>query len=143
MSKGIGTALYRAPEVTGISDLNNAKYDSTADILSLGIILHELLFGEPLFTGLQARSYEGLAQLWEIGEEYYRSDSKQRLISLEAMQFLQYCLQKDSKRRLSADELYELDFIQKAYNDEDYTYSSEDMEYTLSLTSYSDFYEMK
>ena len=40
-----GTPLYRAPEVG-----EKTIYGVKADILSLGIILYELLFGDPLFT---------------------------------------------------------------------------------------------
>ena len=136
MTAKMGTPIYRAPEALGMI------YDSTADIMSLGIILHELLFGEPLFSAKRAGSLAGLMLLWEVTNEYYNSNDTERKISYEAMQFLQYCLQKDSRNRLMADELYELDFIQKAYSDEEFTYPSEDTEYVLSLTSYSDFYKM-
>ena len=44
MTEGAGTPLYRAPEV------EKEGYDAKADILSIGIILYELLFGEQLFT---------------------------------------------------------------------------------------------
>ena len=108
MSKAVGTPLYRAPEVEG------NKYDSRSDILSLGIIAFELLVGEPLFSSRQAKNLTGLHKLWKKTTTY---DFKGKKLSWETMQFLQYCLQKKPDDRLEADELYELDFIQKAYDD--------------------------
>ena len=45
MTKGAGTPLYMAPEVNDKSEYNNK-----IDVYSLGIIVYEMLFGEPLFT---------------------------------------------------------------------------------------------
>lgn len=53
MTEGAGTPLYRAPEC------DQAYYDSRADILSVGIICYELLFGEPIFTQQRARNLAG------------------------------------------------------------------------------------
>lgn len=53
MTEGAGTPLYRAPEC------DNSGYDFKADVLSIGIIWYELLFGEPLFTQNRARNLQG------------------------------------------------------------------------------------
>ena len=134
MSIAQGTPLYRAPEV-GEKNIYGVK----ADILSLGIILYELLFGDPLFTLERARSLEGLKKLWTQTDEYFSSKTSERKISFEAMQFLQYCLQKDPDNRLQADELYELDFIRNAYNDEKYSYPSARSDTKLYLTRHNSF----
>lgn len=41
-----GSPLYMAPEI-----LRHERYDGKADLWSLGVILHELLFGRPPFNG--------------------------------------------------------------------------------------------
>lgn len=133
MTEGAGTPLYRAPEV------DSGEYDAKADILSLGIILYELMFGEQLFTQQKAKNLRGLKKLWKETDEYYDFKTAKRKISFETMQFLQYSLQKDSGKRLTADELYELDFIKNAYNDEEYSYPSADWEAILYLTKHSEF----
>jgi serine/threonine-protein kinase len=43
----IGTPAYMSPEQTG----QKRQIDGRSDIYSLGLVLHELLAGEPLFTG--------------------------------------------------------------------------------------------
>lgn len=53
MTEGAGTPLYRAPEC------DDGYYDKSADVLSLGIIFYELLFGEPIFTQRKARNLAG------------------------------------------------------------------------------------
>lgn len=61
---------------------------------------------------MRALIFIGLRRLWKYTDEY----SNERPISYEAMEFMQHCLQKDPLNRLSTEELYELDFIQNAYN---------------------------
>lgn len=56
------------------------------------------------------------------------------------MQFLQYSLQKDPEHRLSADELFELDFIQNAYNDDDYTMPPAGTKWELYITKHVQLY---
>jgi serine/threonine protein kinase len=53
MTEGAGTPLYRAPEC------EKGYYNNKADILSLGIICFELLFGEPIFTQAKAKNLVG------------------------------------------------------------------------------------
>jgi serine/threonine protein kinase len=53
MTEGAGTPLYRAPEC------EKGYYNNKADILSIGIICYELLFGEPIFTQSKARNLVG------------------------------------------------------------------------------------
>ena len=87
----------------------------------------------------KARNLAGLHKLWKETDEYYNSTTSKRVISYEAMQFLQYWLQKKPKNRLNADELYEFDFIQNAYNDEEYTMPDKHSECKLYLTKHAQF----
>ena len=126
MTEGAGTPLYRAPEC------EQGWYNSKADILSVGIICYELLFGEPIFTQAKARNLAGLRALWMNTTSY----THERAISYEAMQFMQYSLQKDMKNRLTADELFETDFIQNAYSDTPYRMPPEGESWKLYITKH-------
>lgn len=75
--------------------------------------------------------------MWKTTKSY----SNERLISYEAQQFLQYSLQKDPDNRLTAEELMELDFIQNAYNDVEYTYPPEGAQWKLYITKHVQLYE--
>lgn len=118
--------VYRAPEVETI------HYDTRSDVLSIGIIIYELLTGEPLFTTKKAKNLEGLHRLWKKTEAYGFNG---RVLSIEALQFIQYCLQKDPNNRLEAEELYELDFIQNAYNDVPFR-KTQEKHFELNLTKH-------
>lgn len=84
-------------------------------------------------------SMEGLKRLWEETNRYYKSTRSKRILSFEAMQFLQYSLQYNPEMRLASDELYQLDFIQNAYNDVEFTYPDEEKEWKLYFRKYSTF----
>jgi len=131
MTKAAGTPLYRAPEVNSSSD-----YDSRADVLSVAIIWYELLFGEPIFTPVKAKSLEGLEDLWRDTINY----ELDHVISYEAMQFLQYSMQKFPDDRLFAKELLELDFIKKAFDDEEYTMPPKDSKWELSMAGQKELF---
>jgi serine/threonine-protein kinase ULK2 len=131
MTKEVGTPLYRAPEVNSRED-----YDSKADVLSVGIIWYELLFGEPLFTPTKAKTPEGLQDLWRDTVDY----PLERLVSYEAMQFLQYSLQKYPNDRLYAEELMELDFIQNAFKATEYTMPPAGSTYELSIAGQKELF---
>ena len=110
-----GTPIYRAPEV-----FEDDTYDHKADICSLGIMALEMLTGEPIFTARRANNNEWrLFELWNE-ETYYKLKKK---LSIDALQFLQYTLQRNPDDRLDADELFDLDFISNAYNDVEYRQS--------------------
>ena len=48
MTRGVGTFLYRAPEVA-----QHKAYDSGADMYSLGVVAFELLRGAPYGTAME------------------------------------------------------------------------------------------
>uniref|UniRef100_A0A7S3JJJ6 Uncharacterized protein n=1 Tax=Euplotes harpa TaxID=151035 RepID=A0A7S3JJJ6_9SPIT len=102
-----------------------------------------MLFGRPLFTAEEANySIEGVQELWDTTELYYKCHSgSKRRISYEAMQFLQYSLQTNPQKRLFADELYGLDFIQNAYNEIEFNIPPQDKTCELYLTKHMNLHE--
>ena len=67
MTRGVGTFLYRAPEVA-----QHRAYDSGADMYSLGVVAFELLRGAPYATAMER--VEHIQALRKAGERQ-RSDT--------------------------------------------------------------------
>ncbi|CAI2373413.1 unnamed protein product [Moneuplotes crassus] len=110
MENKVGTMFYLAPECF------DSTYDHSADILSLGLIAFEMLTGKKLFTySDMGGDKQKLCQLWKDKREY------EIHCSYEARQFLQHTIQVNPYERLKADELLFLDFIENAYNENEYT----------------------
>ena len=61
MTRGVGTFLYRAPEVA-----QHKAYDSGADMYSLGVVAFELLRGAPYATAMER--VEHIQALRKAGE---------------------------------------------------------------------------
>jgi Tol biopolymer transport system component len=82
----LGTAAYMPPE-----QARGKTVDKRADIWSFGVVLYELLTGEPLFTGEDAA--ETLAAVIHKQPDFPRAPAK-------AQRLLRRCLEKDPKKRL-------------------------------------------
>jgi eukaryotic-like serine/threonine-protein kinase len=82
----LGTAAYMAPE-----QANGKPVDKRADIWAFGVVLYEMLTGEPLFHGETAT--EVLAAVIKDPPRFDR-------VPPQAQALLQRCLEKDPKRRL-------------------------------------------
>ena len=88
---------------------NDYGYDQKADIWSLGTICYEMLIGKTTFD---ANSMRDLVRKVESGN-YYLPTS----LSKEAVSFLNGMLQYDSKKRLTAEQLYNHKFLKKPYSE--------------------------
>lgn len=94
MNQKLGTPYYIAPEVL------ERKYDEKCDVWSCGVILYILLCGIPPFNGEEDEEIlesvrEG--QLTFDGEEWNQ-------ISYEAKLLITKMLERDPKRRISAEQ---------------------------------------
>lgn len=77
----IGTLEYMAPEQ---AELNNLDIDTRADIYSLGVILYELLAGEPPFASKQLRG-AAFTEMLRIIREVEPSKPSTKLSSSDAL----------------------------------------------------------
>ena len=83
-----------APEV-----LNGVKYNHKADVWSMGIVFFELITGHTPFNG---RDKEDLKRNLEKGA--YKLPKRLKL-SLQALDFINCCLQYDPDKRMAWSEL--------------------------------------
>jgi len=102
----IGSPYWMAPEV-----LMSNKYDNKADIWSLGITLIELAQGKPPLH--EMHPLRALVQIPALDPPKLEINNNKKW-SQEFETFLSLCLRKNPEERLSADELYKLNWIRKA-----------------------------
>lgn len=112
-----GTPLYMAPEL-----VKEQPYDLTVDLWSLGVILYELLVGQPPFYTNSI--YSLINHIVKDPVEYPVN------ISPDLRSFLQGLLQKDPRQRLSWPELLRHPFVRETEEDR-LRHRREDAHYTL------------
>ena len=112
-----GTPLYMAPEL-----VKEQPYDLTVDLWSLGVILYELLVGQPPFY---TNSIYSLINHIVKDPVEYPPD-----ISPDLRSFLQGLLRKDPRQRLSWPELLRHPFVRETEEDRR-RHQREDAHYTL------------
>lgn len=112
-----GTPLYMAPEL-----VKEQPYDLTVDLWSLGVILYELLVGQPPFYTNSI--YSLINHIVKDPVEYPAN------ISLELRSFLQGLLRKDPRQRLSWPDLLRHPFVRETEEDR-LRHRREDAHYTL------------
>lgn len=102
--KGIkGSPLYMAPEV-----LNSEPYSSQADLYSLGVILHECLFGKTPYKPPIDCIQSVCKQI--LSHDTIKIDTKNDL-SDDCFDLLERLLVKDQLKRMNFEELYRHPFI--------------------------------
>jgi calcium-dependent protein kinase len=96
MKDVLGTPLFIAPEI-----IAEKKYNSKADIWSLGVVVYYLIWGYPPFDG------DDRAELFsKIKSGKFSFNGKiWKWVSQDCQEFIMLCLTKDAKLRPSADRL--------------------------------------
>ena len=96
MKDVLGTPLFIAPEI-----ISEKKYNSKADIWSLGIVVYYLICGYPPFDG------EDRTQLFSRikSGKFSFSGKIWKWVSQDCQDFILWCLSKDYRTRLSAEKL--------------------------------------
>ena len=107
-----GSPYWMSPQVASCS-----QYDSKTDIWSLGITCIELLEGEPPFSELKPKKV-----MERISK---KPPSAGEIIDLnehtpEFKSFVEHCLEKDPKKRFSANDLLKHEFIKKFSKGKEY-----------------------
>jgi len=67
MDSPVGSAEFMAPEVVSLFEGEDAFYDKSCDMWSLGVLVYIMVYGKPPFTG-----HCGLNCGWDSGEECAR-----------------------------------------------------------------------
>ncbi|CAK87134.1 unnamed protein product (macronuclear) [Paramecium tetraurelia] len=107
----LGTLAYMAPEI-----FTNDEYDQKVDMWSLGLVIHQMLFGELYFIGNNHKVIEE-----SIQTKQYDLDDQKYAISDEFKVLLKQMLQKDPKQRISAeDALQQFGIFNQFQNDPRY-----------------------
>ena len=119
----LGTPLYMSPDmVERADDKSTKKYNTTADLWSLGVITYELLTGSMPFNGNDVKDV-----FTQIEKGIYTLPKKLKA-SIEIISFINGLLQYYPEKRLNWEQIKEHPFLKK--NVEDFNY--------INLELYSD-----
>ncbi|KAI7886772.1 kinase-like protein [Lichtheimia hyalospora FSU 10163] len=105
----VGTPYWMAPEV-----IKGQEYDAKADIWSLGVLMMEMMQGDPPFV-----EYPPLRAVVLIASNGLPPLEEADRWSNELKDFLQLCTMMDPKDRPDADELLKHDFFSNVANTDD------------------------
>jgi serine/threonine protein kinase len=97
-----GSPMYMSPEL-----IQHKKYNSNSDLWSIGVIIYEMITGEPPF---KVKNYKQLIE--KMKTEIKIPDKYKRNISNECCQLLESLLSIDSKYRITWDSFFEHPWLQ-------------------------------
>ena len=119
----LGTPLYMSPDIIErVDDKSNKKYNTSADLWSLGVITYELLTGSMPFNGSDTKDL-----FTQIEKGVYTLPKKLKA-SIEIISFINGLLQYYPEKRLNWEQIKQHPFLTK--NVEDFNY--------INLELYSD-----
>ena len=119
----LGTPLYMSPDIIErVDDKSNKKYNTSADLWSLGVITYELLTGSMPFNGSDTRDL-----FTQIEKGVYTLPEKLKA-SIEIISFINGLLQYYPEKRLNWEQIKQHPFLTK--NVEDFNF--------INLELYSD-----
>jgi len=106
----IGTPYWMAPEL-----IRGQDYGTKVDIWSVGIMMMEMLEGQPPYM-----EFPPLRALFLVTTKGIPPLKQAEKYSMELVDFLSRCLENDVEKRLSSDELLEHPFLRKSCDSSDF-----------------------
>ena len=111
----LGSPMYMSPDIVEkLDNKNTKKYNTSADLWSLGVITYELLTGEMPFSGKEVNQVFG-----NIEKGIYKLPNKLKA-SIEIISFINGLLQYYPEKRLNWEQIKEHPFLTK--NVEEFNY---------------------